>query len=74
MLFINFIGLEPKSVFKVLFLDTLIILLEALLLQCRAERSECMFLTSSPIPVTPASTRLPGNDEEAEEAEEAEQS
>lgn len=67
MLFINFIGVEPKSVFKVFFLDTLIILLELLLLQCRAERSECMFLTSSPMPVTSAFTRLPGQDEEEEE-------
>lgn len=67
MLFINFIGPEPKAAYKVVFLDSLIISLQILLLQCRAEHSDRILLTSLPVPV-PRDGPVP-TDEPEEEAE-----
>lgn len=50
MLFINFIGPEPKSALKIVFLDILIILVQSILMQCRLESSERLFLTKAPVP------------------------
>lgn len=55
MLFINFIGPEPKSPFKIIFLDALIIILEVLIVQCRLDSADRMILTMAPVPAPRAS-------------------
>lgn len=52
MLFINFIGPEPKSALKIVFLDVLIILVQSILMQCRLEAGDRLFLTKAPVPTT----------------------
>lgn len=69
MLFINFIGPEPKAAYKVVFLDSLIITLQALLLQCRAEPSDRMLLTRLPFPVLHRNDGPVATDEPEDEAE-----
>ncbi len=66
MLFINFIGPEPKAAYKVVFLDSLIITLQALLLQCRAEASDRILLTRLPVPVPRGDGPIPSNEPEEE--------
>lgn len=52
MLFINFIGPEPKSVAKIVFLDILIILLQAMLLQCKWEGTDIRLVSIAPVPLS----------------------
>lgn len=52
MLFINFIGEEPKSLFKVLFVDFITIILQALILQCRWDPSSIYLLSALPVPAS----------------------
>lgn len=61
MLFINFIGPEPKSFIKGMAVDVLIIMHQVLLLQCKCENppQDFQFLSNLPIPVTPTPTPTP---------------
>lgn len=52
MLFINFIGLEPKSLFKVLSVDFVTIILQGLILQCRWDPSSIYLLSALPVPTS----------------------
>ncbi len=69
MLFINFIGPEPKSTAKIVFLDILIILIQSILMQCRLDPAERVFLTTAPVPVQRAPTRIAHEIEPMSEAD-----
>lgn len=51
MLFINFIGPEPKSLINVLIADFIIIILETTFLQCRWD-SSFRIITALPVPIS----------------------
>lgn len=52
MLFINFVGSEPKSLLKTLSVDAIIVISQALLLQCKCDLEAQSFhlLTALPVP------------------------
>lgn len=50
MLFINFIGPEPKSLAKILYVDALIMVLQSILLQCKWDTTDLQLLSSPPMP------------------------
>lgn len=52
MLFINFIGPEPKSLLNVVIVDIIIILLETTVLQCRWDSSALRTITALPVPIS----------------------
>lgn len=52
MLFINFIGTEPKSLFKVLFVDVVTMTIQAILLQCRWDPVSIRILSDFPVPAS----------------------
>lgn len=60
MLFINFIGPEPRSAAKIIFLDVLIVTLETLLFQCRLDPADRVILTMAPVPVAQMETAEEG--------------
>ena len=62
MLFINFIGPEPKSLVKLIAVDILVILLQAMLLQVRWESAVLKPISILPVPV---SQSLPSSESEA---------
>lgn len=61
MLFINFIGPEPKNLFNVMMVDIITVFLEAVLLQCRWDSSTLRIITALPLPV--AETLIPVEDD-----------
>lgn len=52
MLFINFIGPEPKSLTKVLTVDVIVMLLQAVLLQCKWDATSFRALSALPVPAS----------------------
>lgn len=51
MLFINFIGPEPKTLTKVLVVDLITIVLQAFILQCRWDPYSIHLISAFPLPV-----------------------
>eukprot|EP00177_Eucheuma_denticulatum_P001690 GFKZ01003039.1.p2 GENE.GFKZ01003039.1~~GFKZ01003039.1.p2 ORF type:complete len:119 (+),score=17.44 GFKZ01003039.1:666-1022(+) len=76
MLFINFIGPEPKSLAKILAVDILIMALQAMLLQCKWDLEPRVFslLSALPVPVSEnlASTATPSASEGATHGQDSE--
>lgn len=58
MLFINFIGNEPKSLWKVLFVDFITIVLQALILQYRWDPAAFPLLSALPVPMSDPLVRI----------------
>lgn len=52
MLFINFIGPEPKSLAKTLYIDVVTIILQTLLLQCKWNVLSFRILSALPVPAS----------------------
>lgn len=52
MLFINFIGPEPKPLSKIFAVDLIILCLQATLLQCKSDTVPLSPLTVLPVPIT----------------------
>lgn len=50
MLFINFIGPEPKSLFKTLYIDFITIVLQTILLQCKWDILALRIISALPVP------------------------
>lgn len=50
MLFINFIGPEPKSLLNVVIVDIIIVVLETTILQCRWDSSSLRIISALPVP------------------------
>lgn len=71
MLFINFVGPEPKSLAKVLSVDAIIVTSQALLLQCKSDWGTQSFhlLTALPIPISENLTSTDASTQPPEESE-----
>jgi len=71
MLFINFIGPEPKSLAKVLYVDVVIMVFQAILLQCKWDSTGLHVLSALPVPI--GESLVADNPPDAEEVEEEEE-
>lgn len=69
MLFINFIGPEPRGFAKIVTVDSIIVILEALLLQCKWPSLTFRLLSVLPLP---ASEQLPSSSNEQSHSQGAE--
>lgn len=71
MLFINFIGPEPKSLAKILTVDLITISLEAILLQSKWELESfgLHILSALPVPISEPLMRLPAAEESSDATE-----
>lgn len=52
MLFINFIGIEPKNLIKVVLVDFITITLQVVILQCKGDPTSIRFLSALPVPAS----------------------